>query len=53
MTNTGYEQIMQAQDENEYMMAMYLNPQNYTDEEWEQIERKEKELGIEIKTLEQ
>lgn len=49
MSKTGFEQIMAAENENEYMAAMFLNPQNYTDEEVEQIKQKEKELGIELK----
>lgn len=45
---TAFEQIMSATNENEYTAAMFLNPQNYTDEECEQIRRKEEELGITV-----
>lgn len=40
MGKTAFGQIMDAKTETEWMMAMCLNPQNFTEDEQEQIERK-------------
>lgn len=52
MGNSAFEQIMEAENSTDFMMALCLIPQEFTEDEEDQIERKAKELGVAVEAAE-